>query len=188
MPKVETIIMPTGGFWGGVGEPTICVAAPAVLNAYLRRDRQAHPLGAALPNSDIVFALSPEIRQLEILMPRIACNLSYRDFAATLFTLAFGACLMARGQIAPKAPEPATLKANADLAKTLPFADRADFDDAMRGFIGTMPDALVPGTARAPVWNMKPYDFLKQERAPPTASIRACGGRRSSTRSTACSR
>ena len=34
MPKVETILMPSGGFWGGVGEPTICVAAPAVLNAY----------------------------------------------------------------------------------------------------------------------------------------------------------
>ena len=33
MPKVETIVMPSGGFWGGVGEPTICVAAPAVLNA-----------------------------------------------------------------------------------------------------------------------------------------------------------
>ena len=33
MPKVETITMPSGGFWGGVGEPTIAVAAPAVLNA-----------------------------------------------------------------------------------------------------------------------------------------------------------
>ncbi len=33
MPKVETILMPSGGFWGGVGEPTIAVAAPAVLNA-----------------------------------------------------------------------------------------------------------------------------------------------------------
>ncbi|MEY2952762.1 MAG: hypothetical protein RLZZ401_849 [Pseudomonadota bacterium] len=32
-PKVETIVMPSGGFWGGVGEPTIAVAAPAVLNA-----------------------------------------------------------------------------------------------------------------------------------------------------------
>jgi len=32
-PKVETIVMPSGGFWGGVGEPTISVAAPAVLNA-----------------------------------------------------------------------------------------------------------------------------------------------------------
>ena len=33
MPSVETIVMPSGGFWGGVGEPTIAVAAPAVLNA-----------------------------------------------------------------------------------------------------------------------------------------------------------
>jgi isoquinoline 1-oxidoreductase subunit beta len=44
MPKVETIVMPSGGFWGGVGEPTIAVAAPAVLNAVFaatgRRVRQ----------------------------------------------------------------------------------------------------------------------------------------------------
>ncbi|TDY00589.1 isoquinoline 1-oxidoreductase beta subunit [Thiohalophilus thiocyanatoxydans] len=33
MPEVETIVMPSGGFWGGIGEPTIAVAAPAVLNA-----------------------------------------------------------------------------------------------------------------------------------------------------------
>ena len=33
MPKVEVVIVPTGDFWGGVGEPTIAVAAPAVLNA-----------------------------------------------------------------------------------------------------------------------------------------------------------
>jgi isoquinoline 1-oxidoreductase subunit beta len=34
MPKVESIVMPSGGFFGGVGEPTIFVAAPAVLNAF----------------------------------------------------------------------------------------------------------------------------------------------------------
>jgi isoquinoline 1-oxidoreductase beta subunit len=33
MPKVEAIVMPSYDFWGGVGEPTIAVAAPAVLNA-----------------------------------------------------------------------------------------------------------------------------------------------------------
>ncbi|HKU94147.1 MAG TPA: molybdopterin cofactor-binding domain-containing protein [Vineibacter sp.] len=33
MPHVETVLVPSGGFWGGVGEPTIAVAAPAVLNA-----------------------------------------------------------------------------------------------------------------------------------------------------------
>jgi isoquinoline 1-oxidoreductase subunit beta len=38
MPKVESIILETGGSepWGGIGEPTICVAAPAVLNAYFK--------------------------------------------------------------------------------------------------------------------------------------------------------
>ncbi len=33
MPKVESVLIPDGTFWGGVGEPTIAVAAPAVLNA-----------------------------------------------------------------------------------------------------------------------------------------------------------
>lgn len=33
IPTVDTLIAPSGGFWGGVGEPTIAVAAPAVLNA-----------------------------------------------------------------------------------------------------------------------------------------------------------
>jgi isoquinoline 1-oxidoreductase beta subunit len=33
MPKVETVIVPTYDFWGGVGEPTICVSTPAVMNA-----------------------------------------------------------------------------------------------------------------------------------------------------------
>jgi isoquinoline 1-oxidoreductase beta subunit len=37
MPKVETIIIANGGsVWGGIGEPTICVAAPAVLNAFYK--------------------------------------------------------------------------------------------------------------------------------------------------------
>ena len=55
MPKVETIILPSGGFWGGVGEPTISVAAPAVLNAYFaatgRRVRSV-----PLKNHSISFA------------------------------------------------------------------------------------------------------------------------------------
>jgi isoquinoline 1-oxidoreductase subunit beta len=42
MPKVESIIIESGGTaaWGGVGEPTICVAAPAVLNAYFKATGQ----------------------------------------------------------------------------------------------------------------------------------------------------
>ena len=33
MPQVDTVIVPTFDFWGGVGEPTICVVAPSVMNA-----------------------------------------------------------------------------------------------------------------------------------------------------------
>jgi isoquinoline 1-oxidoreductase beta subunit len=35
MPKVETVLVPTYDFWGGVGEPTICVVIPSVLNAIM---------------------------------------------------------------------------------------------------------------------------------------------------------
>jgi isoquinoline 1-oxidoreductase beta subunit len=33
VPKVESVLVPTYDFWGGVGEPTICVVGPAVINA-----------------------------------------------------------------------------------------------------------------------------------------------------------
>jgi isoquinoline 1-oxidoreductase beta subunit len=33
MPRVETVVVPTYDFWGGVGEPTICVVTPSVVNA-----------------------------------------------------------------------------------------------------------------------------------------------------------
>ncbi len=33
MPKVETVIATTGGFWGGVGEPAMAPLAPALVNA-----------------------------------------------------------------------------------------------------------------------------------------------------------
>jgi isoquinoline 1-oxidoreductase beta subunit len=43
MPKVETILLPTGGpVWGGIGEPTICVAAPAVMNAIYKATGKRH--------------------------------------------------------------------------------------------------------------------------------------------------
>jgi isoquinoline 1-oxidoreductase beta subunit len=55
MPKVETIVLPSGGFWGGVGEPTIAVAAPAVLNAFFAAtDKRIRSF--PLSNHDIAFA------------------------------------------------------------------------------------------------------------------------------------
>ncbi len=50
MPKVETVIVPTYDFWGGVGEPTICVVRPSVMNAIFAatgRPVRAEPLKAA---------------------------------------------------------------------------------------------------------------------------------------------
>ena len=55
MPKVESIVMPSGGFWGGVGEPTICVAAPAVLNAFFAATGK-RIRNVPLKNHDIIFA------------------------------------------------------------------------------------------------------------------------------------
>ena len=59
--------------------------------------------------------------------------------------------------------QPATRAANAQVRASLPFANRADFDDAQRGFIAALPDALVPSATGAPfpVWSMKPYAFLQ---------------------------
>lgn len=55
MPKVESIVMPSGGFWGGVGEPTICVAGPAVLNAFFNATGQ-RIRSFPLKNHNIQFA------------------------------------------------------------------------------------------------------------------------------------
>jgi isoquinoline 1-oxidoreductase beta subunit len=55
MPMVESIIMPSGDFWGGVGEPTIFVAAPAVLNAIFAATGQRYRT-FPLKNHNIRFA------------------------------------------------------------------------------------------------------------------------------------
>lgn len=55
---------------------------------------------------------------------------------------------------------PATLRANAELAAGLDFGDRRDFDDAVRGFVATLPDAHIEADAGGVSWSMQPYGFL----------------------------
>ena len=53
----------------------------------------------------------------------------------------------------------ATVAAHVALAKTLPADDGKDFEKARRGFVGTIPNADIPGA-----WSMAPYAFLDGER------------------------
>ena len=106
----------------------------------------------------------------------------------TLFA-AFGACALNCQQVAAqsKDAEPATRAANDTFAKSLPFSDRADFDDAKRGFIATLLDGVIAGPGPRPAWDTKPYAFLQKDEVPATVNP-SLWGRRSSTPSTARSR
>lgn len=66
--------------------------------------------------------------------------------------------------------EPASRAVNDGFLKTLPFNDRADFEDAKRGFIATLPDGVIPGAGDRPAWDTRPYDFLKSDQVPATVN------------------
>ena len=73
---------------------------------------------------------------------------------------------------AQQGAQPATAALQAQALQSLPFGDRADFEDARRGFIAAVPDATVAG-AQGPVWSMKPYAFLQPDTAGTDAAARA---------------
>jgi alkyl sulfatase BDS1-like metallo-beta-lactamase superfamily hydrolase len=77
-------------------------------------------------------------------------------------------CLSAFAQ--SKDAEPATRAANEVFVKTLPFSDRADFDDARRGFVATLPDGVIAGPGGRPAFDTKPYAFLHKDEAPATVN------------------
>ena len=56
---------------------------------------------------------------------------------------------------------PATVKAQATLKATLPFADQQDMDFAARGFLGTRADPIIKRADGAAAWDLSVYDFLK---------------------------
>ncbi|MFZ5737477.1 MAG: alkyl/aryl-sulfatase [Pseudomonadota bacterium] len=90
----------------------------------------------------------------------------------TVLALLVAALALPAAAIAqPNDAEPATRAANDAVAKALPLADSADFEDAQRGLVAPLPDGVVAGAAGAPpVWNLKPFDFLKGGASPPTVN------------------
>jgi alkyl sulfatase BDS1-like metallo-beta-lactamase superfamily hydrolase len=70
-----------------------------------------------------------------------------------------------------EAPNPASSSVVAQHAatlKALPFSDTRDFDDAARGFLGTLESAKITSAQGRVVWSLEPYGFLSDAEAPPT--------------------
>ena len=68
----------------------------------------------------------------------------------------------------PKAASAPVIAQHEATLKALPFADTRDFDDAARGFLGTIENARVTSTQGRVVWSLEPYGFLSEEKAPAT--------------------
>src|SRR6266446_4508421 len=69
---------------------------------------------------------------------------------------------------APKEASAPVVAQHAATLKALPFADVRDFDDATRGFLGTLENARITSAQGRVVWSLEPYGFLSDAEAPPT--------------------
>ena len=90
--------------------------------------------------------------------------------AAALAATSIALVLQSPAIAQTKDAEPASRAINDSFLQALPFNDRADFDDANRGFIATVPDGTIPGPGGKPAWDNNQYNFLKNEQAPPTVN------------------
>src|SRR5712672_2227907 len=68
----------------------------------------------------------------------------------------------------PKDASASVVAQHAATLKALPFSDTRDFDDASRGFLGTIENARIASAQGRVVWSLEPYGFLAEEKAPPT--------------------
>src|SRR3954451_24608273 len=68
----------------------------------------------------------------------------------------------------PKAASAPVIAQHAGTLKALPFSDTRDFDDAKRGFLGTIDNARIANPQGRVVWTLEPYGFLSDDEAPPT--------------------
>lgn len=74
------------------------------------------------------------------------------------------------GALEPKSAEPITQEKNAAVLQELPFANKDDFSDAQRGFIGTVPNLVIKNKEGRVIWDLRDYHFLSQDTAPPTVN------------------
>src|SRR5262245_17373985 len=70
----------------------------------------------------------------------------------------------------PKDATALTHALNRAVLDTLPFAETQDFEDARRGFIGSLPEVEITNETGRVVWSLKEYGFLAEEEAPPTVN------------------
>src|SRR5262249_42076593 len=96
----------------------------------------------------------------------VLCRLRLRSLLA-IVAVGVGAAATAFGQEKPA--EPAVKALNHAVLSQLPFDKQDDFQDAARGFIATLPDALVTGPNGRVVWSQKDYAFLDKA-APDTVN------------------
>src|SRR6478609_1912100 len=68
----------------------------------------------------------------------------------------------------PKQASEPVIAQHAATLKALPFSDTRDFDDAARGFLGTIENARIANPQGRVVWSLEPYGFLAAEEAPAT--------------------
>ena len=68
----------------------------------------------------------------------------------------------------PKQASPFVIAQHAATLEALPFSDTRDFDEASRGFLGTLPHASVANPQGRVVWSLEPYGFLSDASAPDT--------------------
>jgi linear primary-alkylsulfatase len=59
---------------------------------------------------------------------------------------------------------------NRAVLDTLPFGDVQDFEDARRGFLGSLPEVEIKNAQGRVVWSLRDYAFLDEETAPPTVN------------------
>ncbi len=69
-----------------------------------------------------------------------------------------------------KDASPTVVAQHEAMLKALPFGDTADFDDAGRGFLGTIENAKITSPQGRVVWSLEPYGFMSEADAPATVN------------------